>query len=288
VNWASVEPKTRGTLDSWWLNEIDYAIGKARAAGMNVLMPIADGVPYWASADPNKSGSSWNKYWKPTSFADYASFAKRIVTRYKAKGVHAYEVWNEPNLSSFWPSGPSAADYTNMLKAAYPAIKAADPSATVITGGVSRNDYNFVKAMYAAGAKPYFNAVGSHPYTSSDPTQCWTDPNGLKSINAFCGIESVRNVMVSNGDSAKGIWLTEVGWSTSSGGVSESVQSTFLTNAFHKLADYPYVAHAFWYSFRNNYWSNNNANDIEANYGLVKVDFSQKPSYNAFKSLGAV
>jgi hypothetical protein len=288
INWSSLEPNTKGTLDSWWLGEIDYVVAQAHAAGIEILMPIADGVPFWASGDPKKSGSNWDKYYRPTNFQDYADFAKKIVARYSAKGVHAYEVWNEPNYSRFWPSGPSATDYVNMLKVAYPAIKAADPSATVVTGGVSRNDFGFVSAIYAAGGKGYFDAVGVHPYTNTvDPTSCWTDSNGKNSIDAFCGIESVHNVMVANGDSAKTIWLTEFGWSTASGasnGVSESTQASYLTKAFNKLDSYPYVAHAFWYSFRNNYWSNNNQSDVEANYGVTRVDFSTKPSYAALKT----
>ena len=289
VNWSSVEPNIKGTLDTWWLDEIDYAVAKAQAAGIQVLMPIADGVPYWASGDPSKKPGSWNKLWKPTSYADYADFARRIVERYSAQGVHAYEVWNEPNYSRFWPSGPNAADYTNMLKAAYPAIKGADPTATVLMGGLSRNDYHFLSAMYAAGAGPYFDAGSVHPYTNkTDPTLCWNDSNGLKSIDAFCGIETVRNVMVNNGDAAKNLWLTEFGWSTASGasnGVSEATQADYLAKSFKELDAYPYVTHAFWYGFRNNYWSSNDQSDVEANYGLVKVDFSTKPAYAAYKAL---
>ena len=90
INWASVEPNTKGTLDAWWLAEIDYAVTKAQAAGIQILMPIADGVPYWASADPKRyadgSGKHWNKYWKPANFQNYADFAKKIVTRYQAQG----------------------------------------------------------------------------------------------------------------------------------------------------------------------------------------------------------
>jgi aryl-phospho-beta-D-glucosidase BglC (GH1 family) len=296
LNWSDLEPTTKGVLSTYWLGEIDYAIDKARAAGINVLAPIADGVPYWASADPTKhtdtSGKHWDKFYKPRSFADYASFAKRIVTRYKAKGVHAYEVWNEPNYVRFWPSGPNAADYVAMLKAAYPAIKAADPSATVVTGGLSRNDYPFVDAMYAAGAKPYFNALAVHPYTSADPLYCWNDPGTNKpSIDAFCGIESVRSVMVAKGDSAKSIWLTEFGWSTASGltaGVSETLQAQRLTAAYRKMDTYAYVGKAFWYNFRNNWWQNNDPNDVEANYGLLRVDFSPKPSYTAFQNVSTL
>jgi hypothetical protein len=291
INWSSIEPTAKGSLDAWWLAEIDYAVAKAQAAGIEVLMPIADGVPYWASADPARysdgSGTHWNKNYKPRVMQDYADFASAIVKRYAPKGVHAYEVWNEPNYSRFWPSGVSASDYVSMLKPAYTAIKAADPSSTVVSGGLSRNDYTFLQQMYSAGAKGYFDAVAVHPYTKNiDPTVC----SSITNLDNFCSIQQVRTVMVNNGDSAKNIWLTEFGWSTATSatsGVSEAVQADYLTKAFNKLASYPYVVRAYWYAARNLYWGANNQADLESNYGLTRVDFSLKPSYTAFKNLHA-
>jgi hypothetical protein len=291
MNWATLEPTTKGVLDSWWMPELDYAVQQARAAGLQVLMPISDGVPYWASADPAKytdaGGQHWNKLWKPTNFSDYADFSRTIVTRYKAFGVHSYEVWNEPNYARFWPSGPNPADYTAMLRAAYPAIKQADPSATVLMGGLSGNDYDFLQGIYAAGGGAYFDAAAVHPYTdSNDPTACWYQAGTTRYAKfAFCGIEEVRKTMLANGDS-RSLWLTEMGWSTSAvtNGVSEATQADFLTKAFTKVESYPYVANAFWYSFRNNWWTNNDPTDLEANYGLARTDFSLKPAYSALQA----
>ena len=52
VSWSGGEPAAKGALNQGFLADIDYAVTQARAAGIQVLMPIADGVPYWASADP--------------------------------------------------------------------------------------------------------------------------------------------------------------------------------------------------------------------------------------------
>jgi hypothetical protein len=289
VNWAAAEPNGPGLVDESWLTQTDYAIGKARSAGLNVLMPISDGVPYWASADPNKytdsTGPHWNKTWRPVSFGDYAQFVSYVVNRYKAVGVDTYELWNEPNTARFWPSGPSAAEFTSLLAAAYPAAKQADPNATVLMGGLSKNDYTYLQQMYAAGAAPYFDAVAVHPYTgSADPTWCW-DQSGTTqlAVDAFCGIEQVRSTMVTNGDAAKSIWLTEFGWSTSSGtyGVSESTQASYLTSALTKVASYPYVTAAFWYSFRD---TGTDPTDYESNLGLLRNDFTTKPAYDAMRN----
>jgi polysaccharide biosynthesis protein PslG len=288
VPWNALEPNGRGSFDSTYLASVDYAVEQARAAGLEVEMPIADGVPYWASGDPNKyqdsSGYHYNRFYRPTSFQDYAEFVAWVVNRYKGLGVHVFEVWNEPNNPGFWPSGPNAASYVEMLKATYPAIKQADPSSTVLMGGLSKSDYNYLQAIYEAGGAPYFDAVNVHPYTGSvDPTSCWQQSGTSKNaIDAFCGVEEVYNTMVRNGDGAKKVWLTEFGYSTYSGtyGVSEAEQAEYLTKAYAKAATWPYVQALFWYQFRN--WSS--SNEWLSNLGLVSSSFIEKPAYAAFKA----
>lgn len=290
VSWSAIEPAGKGVYNTTYLANVDYAIEQARAAGLEVEMPIADGVPYWASADPNKyqdsTGYHYNRLYRPTSFQEYAEFAGWVANRYKDKGVNVFEVWNEPNHSWFWPSGPNAVTYTEMLKAAYPAIKQADPSATVLMGGLSKNDYYFLQAMYEAGAGPYFDAVNVHPYTGAvDPTQCWLQSGTtMNAIDAFCGVEQIYKTMLANGDGAKKIWLTEFGYSSYTGsyGVTEAQQAEYLTKAFKKAESLPYVQAAFWYRLRDWYTE---GDDWGSHLGLVSSTFSAKPVFAAFKAL---
>ena len=290
VNWKDFQPDGPTTFNSWWVTNVDYVVGQLKAKGIEVVMPVADGVPYWASADPGRytdgSGAHWNQYWRPRLNSDYATFVGWVARHYAPLGVHAYEVWNEPNYARFWPSGPNAADYAGLLKAAYPAIKAADPTATVVLGGLSQNDYPFLQQLYAAGVAGSFDVAAVHPY-SGDPTVCWTDSStGMNSVWAFCGLQSVHTVMANNGDGAKAIWLSEFGWSTCSctNGVTEQAQADYLQKAFNSLQGYSYVTKAFFYNFRNNYWQNNSPGDIEANYGLLRTDYSAKPAYAVYKA----
>ena len=101
-------------MNDWLLAEYDYAIERAHAAGLQVLMPIADGVPYWASADPDKHVDAggerrWEVTYRPARASDYGDAVRFVVEHFSALGVHAYQIWNEPNHPRFWPSGPSAA-----------------------------------------------------------------------------------------------------------------------------------------------------------------------------------
>src|SRR3977135_2823150 len=87
-------------------------------------------------------------------------------------GVHSYEVWNEPNNSGGWTPKPDPGAYTQLLKAAYPAIKGADPQATVLTGGTgpAASDglqiapLDFLNGISANGGPGSFDAVAHHPY----------------------------------------------------------------------------------------------------------------------------
>jgi hypothetical protein len=67
----------------------------------------------------------------------YATFAGAAAARYSARGVHAYEIWNEPNNASFWAPRADGARYAGLLKAASASIRRADANATIVTGGMS-------------------------------------------------------------------------------------------------------------------------------------------------------
>jgi hypothetical protein len=274
--WNEAEPSSKGSYDANIIARYDRAIDTARAAGAKVLV-FVNGAPRWASG-------SRHPMMKPQNPADYADFMRFVAARYTGR-VSAWEVWNEENTSRFWPSGPSPAAYVPLLKAAYPAVKAADPSALVVFGGVSQNDYSFIEGAYAAGAKGYFDVMAVHPYPGPNPPEAVWHEGGRIGPTAFTGFREVRSSMLARGDD-KPIWLTEFGWSTTTTeawGVTHAQQADYLTRAYKLLESYPYVAIAYWYNLRNNFWDDD-ADTWETQLGLMRTDFSHKPSYAAFKS----
>jgi Cellulase (glycosyl hydrolase family 5) len=121
---------------------LDAAIGAVRAAGMSVILSVTGPGPLWASSEPARG----NPRWKPRS-TEFAAFATAVARRYGPQ-VDTYIVWNEPNqplwlspqysCRSFRRCTPaSPAIYRALARAAYPAIKAADPGARVLVGSVS-------------------------------------------------------------------------------------------------------------------------------------------------------
>lgn len=92
-------------------------------------------------------------------------------------GADAIQVWNEQNIDREWPNGQiSGANYTALLKKAYPAIKAANANTIVVTGAPAPtgaagpagcapqycNDDAFYRQMAEAGAGQYADCIGVH------------------------------------------------------------------------------------------------------------------------------
>ena len=277
VNWKDIET-SRGSYNEWWVTEYEQAIARARAAGQRVLVMVSTS-PGWASSSTNREA-------RPDDPADFARFMEFLTARWKGKGVEAYEIWNEPNHERFWPTGVNPTEYAALLKAAYPAVKAGDPDAKVVFGGTSANDYPFIEATYRAGVKGYFDVMATHPYSCAfGPNTSYKYANGRINKDFFRAYREVRRSMANYGDK-KPIWFTEFGWSTTTRdcGVSEADQAKYLRRAFQIAAAHSYLKVGFWYNLRNNYWRND-ADDIEARFGLMKTNFSYKPAYHAFRQV---
>jgi len=226
--WREIEGSGKDRYD--W-NRTDRVMDQIDAHGLKVIARL--GVqPQWA-------GGGYPEVGPPNNMQDFADFAAAVATRYKGR-IDAYQIWNEPNLSREWGNRPpSAVEYTQMLKAAYEAIKAVDPYPVVISAGlapttrnddVARPDTYFIQEMYDAGAKSYFDALGAHGagYASppeTDPAEVARTPGlanpgdfennvpeELRRVYCFRHVEDVRQVMVNNGDADKKIVLLEFGW----------------------------------------------------------------------------
>jgi hypothetical protein len=284
-NWAVIQG---GGPTSYNWGPFDNVVNGARARGLNVLGTMLY-TPGWA----RPAGTSGTT--PPTNLNDYVTFARACVQHFGPAGVHNFEIWNEPNISQFWAPGPDTARYTQLLKLAYAAIKQLDPSATVVSAGLSpygsygqfdaqhMNPINYLQGMYANGAAGSLDAVGWHPYNF---------PNGL-GFYGWSGWSqmtdtspSARSVMTAAGDGGKQIWATEFGWPTGSStrAVSEATQAQMVTDSYAKLKTYSWAGPAFFYSGRD---AGTDLFNIEDNFGIIHNNWSPKASYAAYQAAAA-
>ncbi|HEX2212563.1 MAG TPA: hypothetical protein VHH12_03715, partial [Mycobacterium sp.] len=125
IPWAGVEP-TQGALN--W-STIDKTVNSAASRGL-AIVGMVNSTPRWAVGPGGKYLSG-----RPASPGAYGDFVSKFVARYPGK-IAAVEIWNEPNAITFYTPAPDPAGYVDLLKAAYPKVKAVDPAIVVLGGAV--------------------------------------------------------------------------------------------------------------------------------------------------------
>lgn len=289
LNWKDGEPAD----DAFNLPYLDFfarEVAGYRARGVKVLVVVTTS-PQWASGSASGIGA-------PSDPAQYAAFVDRAMAR--APDVNAWEIWNEADENLFWENGPQPAAYAALLRATYPVIKARDSAATVVSTGMVANDAVFLQQLYDNGAKGSFDAVGVHTDTAcliASPNSYYRELDGRIGRFAFTGYREVHHVMAQHGDGAKPIWMTEMGWNTSTtapsscrdgsqagtkpAGVTEAQQARYLTDAFQCLEADPFVTVTMWFSLQDTPGSLH----YDAHLGLLRTNGNAKPAYAALKAL---
>jgi hypothetical protein len=273
VPWSMLEP-TQGQIEPRVLAFTDHLIDQASAAGIKVVA-LAMGTPCWASSAPASLLSrcrpgQHNKAqaWPPKDPGTYASFVAFVAARYGPK-LAAIEVWNEPDQSNEdYFAGPNKAQrYAAVLRAAYPAIKRADPQMTVLGGSLVGSNGAFLRALYAAGIKGYYDGLSVHFYNL-----------------VLASLRNLHEVQLANGDS-KPLWLNEFGWSScwprqriqqQQGCVTKQAQAANLVNVFRSVARTPWVAAEMVYELQGT---------RREDFGVLTETGAHKPSFGALRGV---
>lgn len=166
--WEAVE-KEKGVYD---FSAYDTLLDTARERGLGVIGVIAF------------NNKLYGKVTEPAGAAGYAAFAAALAARYKDRSI-LWEVWNEPNVRTFWgaqtqhpkakANTPEFADeYTALVKATVPAMRAADPACIVMAGSVSCMGWDAVdpwmERCFADGILDSgISAWSVHPYSLKRP-----------------------------------------------------------------------------------------------------------------------
>jgi hypothetical protein len=270
VPWAILEPHGANLIDPGALAFTDRLIGDAAADGMRVIV-FVDSTPCWASSAPASllhacmSGkSSKANAWPPTNPADYAAIVRYLAGRYGTR-LAAIEVWDEPDQANqLHFAGPNKPQrYAAILRAAYPAIKQANPNVPVLAGSLVGSNGVFLRALYAAGIKGYYDGLAVHFYSLT-----------------LASLRSIHEVQLANGDT-KPLWLDEFGWSScwprsriqqEQACVTPRIQARNIADIFRALAHTSYIAAAVPYKLQ----------DLpQEEFGVLSSSGTRKPAFAA-------
>ncbi len=277
--WEDLEPR-RG---AWVFDRADEIVSAVEDRGLKLVVRLSD-APDWSH--PSLPGHKDRDFVDapPDDLNDMAAYCGTLAGRYRGR-IAAYQIWNEPNLSREWGNRPpDAAAYTALLRACGSAIRAADPSAILISAGLAPTgtydqtahpDDVFLQALYAAGFQREIDVVGVNAPGYNNPPDLSPDDaaaQGSQRFFTFRRVEDLRKIMVANGDAARQMAILEMGWHTNPGtdpdyawfAVDEATQARYLVEAYQYAADHwrpwmglmttIYLPDPAWTPEREEYW----------------------------------
>ena len=311
--WSKVEP-TKGARNWGAVAALETEFVRAAQTGMKVILPIYH-TPTWAQ----KVSGSYCGPIKPTEYQAFASFIYDVVKRYSQPPfkIQYFEIWNEPDvLTAISDQGfgcliedlnkngvvdsneavAAGGAYANLLKVVYPAVKAANPDAQLLVGGLLMGcdpdnppagatcaETSFFDGILANQGGSSFDGVSFHTYDYYYGDLNWfgntnwnagrfSKNENLSTIEAKSGY--LRNRMNQYGVTGKFIMDTEMALlcDKDCDSVYEETKANFVAQAYVK---------SLALAFRSNIWYNSLG--TWRNSGLLYSDLTPRPAYYTYQ-----
>ncbi|MBI3978830.1 MAG: cellulase family glycosylhydrolase [Chloroflexi bacterium] len=191
VSWARIEKPRSGPQEpaQYDFSGLDSSMAAVGASGLTPIVIVGDN-PDWTGGNGQPLDAEVPVGVVGPEVAALRDFMVALVSRYKDPpyNVKYWEMYNEPDNVNVQNSGAQGGlwgghgeKYARMLQVVYPAVKAADPNAKVVLGGLTMDDFtteggnndpNFlddVLRTLSSGGGPGFDVMNFHYY----PEYAW-------------------------------------------------------------------------------------------------------------------
>src|SRR5579864_5704475 len=293
--WQLIQPD--GPND-WKLDGyVDQARLKTTLSSGLPVVGVVQGTPGWADGDYRDGASG-----VPTGLDfpvddprnTFGQFMLKLVRAYKGR-ITTWVIWNEPDFlpgesGTWWTWSGNTADFYRLLKTAYRAVKAVDPSASVVFPATTYfTDAVHGRELFLARVLQEANKDAEAP------------PNGYffdaVAVNLYCSLDAVYRVhgiyasILAQYQLQKPLWLTETNCPVyndatvpepASGRITTSEQAAYLIEAIAlaRAAGYQRIG---WYTMVDH----DASSGIVDRWGLLRTDGSPRPAYQAFQAAAA-
>jgi len=295
LQWSAIE-RTKGTYD--WTGS-DQLLSQLALTGLERLVTVFGTPAAYAPAaidaptDDQETLGAWDE------------FLAAAVARYGSDGdfwagfadanpdsapqpIREWEIWNEPNSSTFWSPTPDPDAYADLLKRSAKVLNEADPAARVMSAGMfatpqsdrAIDSYDFLTSMFdVEGVVKVVDIVGVHPY-------------GPDVESVIGQVEKTRKAIDEAGSDAP-MWATEIGWGSNASAGSDlsktpEEQAQLLSESFGRLSDSRDeldLDGVIWYTWHDSPGRGVGACGWCPTAGLVDADRDTKPSWTAYTDL---
>jgi len=260
--WANIE-RQKGIYDfSGYEDLVRVFAGR----GIRSLIILAYGNPlYDSSPAPFHMGPRTDQVRQA-----FARFAAAAAAKFKEWGV-IWEIWNEPNNSDFWGSGPSADEYMELVRVTVEAIRHADAYATIIAPAVVTflqqypDAWGYLERCFTLGLAKLVDAVSIHPYRTQPPETVTSDYQRLHALMGKADVPIIASE-----------WGYPVLKNVPQASQAALFVREFLTNTMNR------VPLSIWYDWRDD---GPDPQNLQDNFGIVTSNYQPKVAYRAAQTL---
>ena len=314
LRWSDIEVN-QGERNWTAMADMEQALIQATNAGIKTVL-IVHGTPTWAQVTDGICSRI-----QVDKIPAFAAFLYDAVSRYSKPpyNIEYWEIWNEPDVAFTYdlanaPYGCWGDDndkyygggyFAEVLKVVYPMIKAANPNAKVIVGGllldcdprgetsycdkVNHNERppKYLEGILVAGGGNYFDGVSYHAYDYFSPEiqmghyqnsnwgAAWNTTGPVSSLKA----QFLREVLSKYGFSNKFlinteaavVCLYETGCEADSTSAYEQTKASYVAQTYSEAIKDQLVAN-IWYSLLG--WRNSE---------LLNSDLTPRPAFIAYQ-----
>ena len=311
VNWSWIQPDPPPSEYVWGPYH-DEKLRLVAETGVRLIATVTDS-PDWAADSPcapiycgDPCGDDVDR------LPEFAGFLTDLVNRYKQPpyNIKHWELVNEPDYT--WANGwlgglgcwgNDGDRYAEMLAVAYPAIKAADPEATVLLGGVAHDWFTeyggpfyryFPDDVMEHGGGDHIDVLNFHYFPDfraewerwvphGNPPTCGIVDDGQGTPYEAWGIDLIaktnhfRNRMSTCFDVDKPVWVTELAEHGYANNPTSLVQQARYVIQGYSRGLAAGVENITWYALAT-------PND-SYQQGLLFDDWTPKPAFYAYCTL---
>jgi hypothetical protein len=288
LKWDATETE-RGRYD---FSAYDRLVTALEPHGIHALFILDYGNPLYDNGAPPRTEATRQAF---------ARWAVATARHFAGRGA-IWEVYNEPNHSTFWPPKPNPQEYVALALAVGRAFRASAPGEKLIGPATSEIDFDFLESCFKAGLLEYWSAVSVHPYRRSDPETSAPDYYRLRElIKRYAPLELqhpgsnvqslVRTGTGSDPVRTKDIPIisSEWGYSAVWPNVNEEKQGELLARSFLTNTSNG-ISLSIWYDWRDD---GLNPKEPEHHFGTVSNSYHDnrnpvydpKPAYQAAETL---
>ncbi len=193
IGWDDIEPEPGRRDWTFW----DGFFDEAERAGVAPI-PYVCYTPEWNAPDPE------DRPWAspPRDVAAFEALMRDLASRYRGRTA-SWEIWNEPDNRDYWTG--TVAQFAALLRAGASGVRAGDPAAAVVGGGLA-GDLSFLEKLVGeAGVGRAFDVLNLHAYFET-----WNPDPWERLPDYVRRAEEILKGSVG----AKPIWMAELGYSS--------------------------------------------------------------------------